>query len=123
IYEECYFENDEILNIYKSVLFTEGSKYTPEIAKRNFNFAKDSEEVFRLKYDLKSKVEDSNLNMEKIYTDLKKLFVLRKSYLETPIKELQSKVVDIRNYILYDKMSAEEVKNAIIQVNDTEKFK
>ena len=123
IYEECYFENDEILNIYKSVLFTEGSKYTPEIAKRNFNFDKDSEEVFRLKYDLKSKVEDSNLNMEKIYTDLKKLFVLRKSYLETPIKELQSKVVDIRNYILYDKMSAEEVKNAIIQVNDTEKFK
>ena len=61
--------------------------------------------------------------MEKIYLDLKKLFVLRKNYLAIPIKSIQDKVVEITDYILYDKMSVEEVKSAIIQVNDTEKFK
>ena len=40
-----------------------------------------------------------------------------------PIKSIQDKVVEITDYILYDKMSVEEVKSAIIQVNDTEKFK
>ena len=24
LYEECYFEDEELLNIYKSVIFTEG---------------------------------------------------------------------------------------------------
>ncbi len=61
--------------------------------------------------------------MEKIYINLKKLFVLRKNYLAIPIKEIQDKVVEIRDYILYDKMTVEEVANAVVQVNDTEKFK
>ena len=53
LYKECYFEDDKILNVYKSVLFTEGGKYTPEIAKEGFNFAKDSEEVYNFKKELK----------------------------------------------------------------------
>ena len=52
LYKECYFEDDKILNVYKSVLFTEGGKYTPEIAKEGFNFAKDSEEVYNFKKEL-----------------------------------------------------------------------
>jgi len=35
--KECYFEEEDILNLYKSILFTEGGNYTPEIAKKGFN--------------------------------------------------------------------------------------
>lgn len=123
LFEDCYFEDEAILNIYKSVLFTEGGAYTPEIAKQGFNFSRDSEQVYKLKNQLKSEVANKIYNMEKIYLDLKKLFVLRKNYLAIPIKSIQDKVVEITNYILYDKMSVEEVESAIVQVNDTEKFK
>lgn len=123
LFDECFFEDDSLLNIYKSVLYTEGGSYTPEIAKEGFNFARDNEESYNLKHKLKKEVEDKNYNMEKVYRELKKLFILRKSYTEIPIKELQDKVVEIRDYVLYDQMSEEEVKSAVVQVNDTEKFK
>ena len=61
--------------------------------------------------------------MEKVYIDLKKLFILRNWYLKIPIKSVQEKVVEIRNYELYDKMSVEEVESAVEQVTATEKFK
>lgn len=66
LYEDCYFENKELLNIYKSVLFTEGGNYTPESAKRGYNFSVDSEEVYNLKNQLKKEVADQNYHMEKI---------------------------------------------------------
>ena len=123
LYEDCYFEDEAILNAYKSVLFTEGGAYTPEIAKNNFNFARDTEEAFRFKSELKAKVEDKKYNMEKIYVELRKLFVLRKNYLAIPIQSIQERIVEITDYILYDKMSIEEVESAVVQVSDTEKFK
>ena len=123
LFQDCYFEDPEILNIYKSVLFTEGGAYTPEIAKEGFNFSKDSEEVYKLKGKLKLAVQGQRFNMEKIYIELKKLFALRKSYLAIPIKNIQEKVVEITKYDLYDQMTVEEVESAIVQVNDTEKFK
>lgn len=123
LYEECYFEDPELLNIYKSIIFTEGGAYTSELAKKGFNFAKDNEKVYTLKSTLKNEVRDKNYNMEKIYLDLKKLFVLRKNYLAIPIQNIQEKVIEIKEYELYDKMSVEEVESAVIQVNDTEKFK
>ena len=123
VFEDCYFEDDAILNLYKSVLFTEGAAYASETAKRGFNFSKDSEQVYKLKNELKAKVANEDYDMEKIYLDLKKLFILRKNYLAIPIKNIQDKVVEITDYILYNKMSAEEVESAVVQVNDTEKFK
>ena len=123
LHDDCYFEDSEILNIYKSVLFTEGEAYTPEAAKEGFNFARENEKTYELKGELKQKVQDKQYNMEKVYLELKKLFVLRKHYLEIPIQAIQDKVVEIREYELYDKMSVEEVENAVIQVSDTEKFK
>ncbi len=123
LFNECFFEDDELLNIYKSILFTEGGSYTPEIAKDGFNFARDTEASYNLKNNLKREVQNKKYNMEKVYRELKKIFILRKSYIETPIKELQDKVVEIKDYALYNQMSEEEIKNAIIQVNDTEKFK
>ena len=123
LYEDCFFEDSEVLNIYKSVLFTEGGNYTPEIAKRNFNFSKEDEHVYELKNKLKKDVAGKKYDMEKIYIELKKLFVLRKHYLSIPIKEIQDRIVEIKDYILYDQMSVQEVENAIVQVNDTGKFK
>ena len=123
LYDDCYFEDEEMLNIYKSILYTEGGKYTPEVAKQGFNFSKDSEQVYRLKGKLKNDVRGQNYNMEKTYIDLKKLFLLRKNFLAIPIEEIQKRIIEIKSYILYDKMSVEEVQSAIIQVNDTGKFK
>ncbi len=122
-FDECYFEDADILNAYKSVLFTEGGAYSSEEAKAGFNFARDNETVYKFKNQLKSEVKGKDYDMEKIYLDLRKLFILRKSYLEVPIKSIQDKIVEITSYILYDKMSLDEVKSAIEQVNATEKFK
>lgn len=123
LYEDNYFADPEILNLYKGVLFTEGEKYASEKAKNNYNFARDSQESYDLKLELKSKVEDQKLDFEKIYTELRKLFILRKNYLEMPIKAIQDKIVDITSYELYHQMSIEEVESAVIQTRETAKFK
>ena len=123
LYRECYFEDDKILNVYKSVLFTEGGRYTPEIAKDGFNFSKDSEEVYKFKNQLKKNVRDKGYDMERIYTELKKLFVLRKAYTTNPVKNIQDKIIEIIHYKLYNQMSVEEVEAAVNQVTVTDKFK
>ena len=104
LFDDCIFEDDEMLNIYKSVLFNEGSKYSSEKAKDRFNFSKDSEEVYELKNKLRKAVKDKYYNVEKIYDELKKLFILRKAYTETPERNVQEKIVEITEYELYDKM-------------------
>lgn len=121
--KQCYFEDDKCTEIYKSVLFTEGSKYTPEIAKDGFNLPKYNNEIRELKDDLMAEYMDSNYSIEETYIELKKLFTLRKSYLENPIKENQDKIVEIINYVLYKSMSVEEVESAVNQVTVTGKFK
>ncbi len=123
IFEECIFEDPEMLNIYKSVLFNEGSKYSSEKAKDKFNFSKDSEAVYELKNQLRKAVREKEYNIEKVYDELKKLFILRKAYTETPERRVQEKIVEITNYDLYDKMSPEEVEDTIEQVRVTQKFK
>lgn len=123
LYEDCYFEDDELLNIYKSIIYTEGAAYALEVAKRGFNFSKDSIDVYDLKQELREKVEGKKYDIEKIYTEIYKLFILRRSFLEEPVTEIQNKIVEIIDYTLYDKMSIEEVKNAIAQVSVTQKFK
>ena len=123
IFDDCIFEDDEMLNIYKSILFNEGSKYSSEKAKDKFNFSKDSEEVYELKNKLRKKARENEFNVEEIYDELKKLFILRKAYTETPERNVQEKIVEITEYELYDKMSPEEVKDTIDQVKVTQKFK
>ena len=123
MFEDCLFDNPELLNIYKSIIFTEGEAYTPEIAKRNFNFSKDTEQSFKLKTKLKRDVLGKRHNMEKIFVELKKLFILRKYYNKIPIERIQNSIVEITDYLLYDQMSVEEVEDAINQVTTTEKFK
>lgn len=122
-FQQCFFEDDALLNIYKSVLYTEGAPYASEEAKKGFNFSRDSEETYKLKYNLKELVKNKNYDIEKVYTKLNKLFTLRKNYSEVPTKEMQNKIVEIARYQLYDQMSNEEVKSAIDQIMATGKFK
>ena len=123
LFDDCFFEDPDMLNIYKSVLFNEGSKYSSEKAKDKFNFSKDSEAVYELKNELRKNVKDKNNNIEKIYDELKKLFIIRKAYMETPERNVQRKIIEIIDYELYDKMSPEEVDDTIEQVRVTQKFK
>jgi replicative DNA helicase len=123
LYNDCYFEDEKLYNIYKSILFTEGEKYASEQAKKDFNFSKDTVESYNLKAKLKEKVEEKKYNFEKTYTELKKLFILRKSFSVMPIKELKDKIIEITEYDLYDKMTPEEVESAVNQVTITNKFK
>ena len=121
--KECYFLDKNLLDIYKTVLFTDGEQFAPEIAKEGFNFAKNTEELIDLKYQIQVDYEESKFTMEKTYLELKKLFILRKSCRENPVKHVQEQIADILNYKLYDKMSVEEVEGAVEQVTATEKFK
>ena len=123
LYDICLFENQELLNVYKSVLFFEGAEYASELAKKDFNFSKDNADVYQYKQKIKMDVADKKYNMEKIYIDLKKLFVIRKNYLQEPMEAIQKKIADIVNYKLYAQMSVEEVENAIEQIITTKRFK
>lgn len=122
-YEDCYFANETILDLYKVVLFTDGESYASEEAKKSFNFARNVEILFALKQDYKLKVKGRVYNFEKIYVELRKLFILRKNYLRIPIKNIQNKIIDIINYKLYEQMSIEEVESAVSQAEVTSKFK
>ena len=123
LFEDCYFENEDLLNLYKSVLFTEGEAYAPQIAKDGYNFARENAETYNHKKILKERGKEENSNFEKVYVELSKLFQIRKSYLRNPIQETKNRIVDILKYELYDKMTIQEVKDAIEQITVTQKFK
>ena len=119
----CLFADPRMMNIYKGVLFTEGEAYAPSQAKEGFNFAVDSGDVYVLKNKLKKCVAQKEYNFEKIYTELKKIFILRKAYNGMPIQEIKNEIVNITHYELYDQMTTEEVEAAIEQITATAKFK
>ena len=123
LYKDCLFLDEQLLDVYKTVLFTDGEKYAPEIAKEGFNFARTTDELIEFKYQIQVDYENSKYKMEKTYTELKKLFTLRRCCRENPVKHVQKEIADIRNYELYDKMTVEEVEGAVEQVTATEKFK
>ena len=123
VHNECEFLDDELLEIYKTIIFTDAEKYAPERAKTDFNFAKTTNELIDTKYQIQLDYQDSKYTMEKTYTELKKLFLLRKSCKENPARHLQKRIAEIQDYELYDKMSPEEVLDAVYQVTSTEKFK
>ena len=122
-YNECEFVNLELLNIYKIIIFTDADKYAPEIAKEKFHLPNKTLQSDILKRNIKRKYEAQKEPIEKIYRDLKKQFLLRKSYKSIPVKSTQEEIAEIMDYELYDQMSVEEVESAIEQVTTTEKFK
>ena len=82
LFEDCYFESDSLLNLYKSILFTEGEEYAPQIAKNNFNFAKETYDVKKLRVRLKEEAAKREDNYEKIYLETMKLFEIRKNHVQ-----------------------------------------
>ncbi len=123
VYEDCFFADETILNLYKMVLFSDGEAYASELAKSHFNFARNIDTIYPLKESYKLKVRGKKYDFEKIYVELRKLFILRKNYRRIPIKYIQQKIIDIINYKLYDQMSIEEVESAVNQAEVTSKFK
>ncbi len=121
--DECYFADENMLNIYKKILFTDGERYAPVKAKEGYTFAKETQDLYQLKNTIKDEFYKSEYKLDETYTELRKLFVIRKSYLDIPVKEIQPKIVEILDYELYDKMTVEDVKNTVEQVTATEKFK
>ena len=122
-YDDAFFVNDDLLNIYKTIIFTDADKYAPEVAKNKFRFPERTLENDILKKNLRVKYRGYNETLEEAYTDLKKLFTLRKNYMGIPVKSIQNEIAGILDYELYDDMSVEEIESAIEQVTITEKFK
>lgn len=122
-FDESYFVDEEMLNIYKKILFTDGEKYAPIKAKEKFNFSRESKELYEMKNAIMDEFANSEFDLESTYRELKKIFILRKGFLNNPVTHLQKKIADIMNYELYNEMGPSDVEEAIKEVTDTEKFK
>ena len=71
-YEDSRFSDPMALNLYKSILFTEGGRFAPESIKRDFSYPKTSEEIYALKQKLKQEAIRTNYSIEAVYTKIKK---------------------------------------------------
>ena len=119
---DCFFSTDALENLYKIVVFQDGEKYAPAIAKEGFNLPTEDGQTYDIKEQLKMAVANRHFSIEKIYTELKKLFTLKKAYLNSPTKKMQDKILEIASYELYKNMSVEEVEAAIEQITVTNKL-
>ena len=119
------FSDSRLQNVYKMILFTDGQSFAPEIAKAGYNFGVTDEYYLNMKYELQNAVEQAEhtFNMEQVFTELKKLFIIRKAYMGMPISIIQHKIMQIVEYELYENMKPEEIEEAIDQVQVTDKFK
>lgn len=118
----CFFSSEIILNLYKSVIFKEGEKHAPPQLKEKFNFPKAIAELYDLKVMMAEAPLDQKYDFEIIYRELKKLFILKKFYIKAPTKKIQDKILEIKTYIKYKNMSADEVEAAIKQINVTNRL-
>lgn len=121
-YGDCFFSTEALENLYKIVVFQDGEKYAPAIAKEGFNLPSEDGQTYDMKEQLKMAVANRHFSIEKIYTELKKLFTLKKAYLNSPTKKMQDKILEIASYELYKDMSVEEVEAAIEQITVTNKL-
>lgn len=119
---DCFFSTEALENLYKIVVFQDGEKYAPAIAKDGFNLPSEDSQTYDMKQQLKMAVANRHFSIEKIYTELKKLFTLKKAYLNSPTKKMQDKILEIASYELYKDMSVEEVEAAIEQITVTNKL-
>ena len=63
-----------------------------------------------------------NYSLEKVYTELKKLFILKKYYIVAPTSSVQEKIMEILHYDRYAEMTIEEVESAIEQIGVTNRL-
>ncbi len=115
-FDDSRFSDDMALNLYKSILFTEGGRYAPENIKRDFTYPKTSDEIYKLKQKMKKEAEASSYTIENIFTKIKKLFLLKKYYVKAPTKAIQQDVLAIKSFHRYKEMTVEELENIVSQV-------
>lgn len=114
-YEECLFSETWILDMYKMIIFREGKAYTPEVAKAKFTFPGEYsyEKTIELINKCKSCAMELGLTIEEAYVMLRKLFLLKKGYIDAPTDKIKQKIVQIRNYKKYDEMTMDEISGNI----------
>ena len=122
IREDCHFSDDELFNLYRIIVFREGEAYAPAIAKANFNLPTESPRAYDLTLQVKRMASMKNYSLEKVYTELKKLFILKKNYITAPTQNVQNKILEIQHYELYNEMTIEEVESAIDQIGVTNRL-
>ncbi len=115
-FEDSQFSDQMALNLYKSILFTEGGRFAPENIKRDFSYPKTSEEIYKLKQQLKQEAMKNNYSIESVYTKIKKLFLIKKYYLKAPTKKIQDQILEIKYYKRYKEMTIDELENIISQI-------
>ncbi|MBR2704066.1 MAG: hypothetical protein IKE91_01190 [Clostridia bacterium] len=115
-FEDAQFSDEMALNLYKSILFTEGGKFAPEKIKRAFTYPKTSDEIYRLKQKLKQEAQEKKYNIENIFIKIKKLFLLKKYYINAPTKKIQQDVLEIKSFKRYKEMTIEELENIVSEV-------
>ena len=121
-YKDCLFSDPELINVYKVILFRIGEAYAPGKAKKDFSFPRETQSTYQLQEQAKKLAEQSKADIEEVYLQLKKLFLLRQHYLEAPTRDIQAKIIEIRKYELYKDMDLEEVESAIEQINVTNRL-
>ena len=115
-FEDSQFSDPMAMNLYKSILFTEGGRFAPENIKRDFSYPKTSEEIYNLKQKLKNEAIQNNYSIESVFTKIKKLFLLKKYYIKAPTKKNQEEILEIKSYKRYKQMTVEELENIISQI-------
>ena len=118
VHDECEFLDEELLEIYKTIIFTDAEKYAPEVAKTDFTFAKNTKALTEYKYQIQMDYQESKYTMQKTYEELRKLFILRKSCKKNPARHIQERIAEIKDYELYDNMTPEEVVDKIVETRD-----
>ncbi len=119
LFEDCKFSDSELYNLYRIIIFRDGEAYAPASAKDKFQLPRENPRTYDLKYKVRKMAIAKNYDLEKVYTDLKKLFILKKNYLIAPTSAIQQQILDIQNYDLYDSMTVEEVESALEQITVT----
>ena len=115
-FEDSQFSDPMAMNLYKSILFTEGGRFAPENIKRDFSYPKTSEEIYNLKQKLKAEAAQNNYSIEAVFTKIKKLFLLKKYYIKAPTQKNQEEILEIKSYKRYKQMTIEELENIISQI-------
>ncbi len=118
-YEDCQFSNEELKNLYKIIIFRDGESYAPAIAKAKFQLPKETTNTYDLKLKIRKMVLSKNYDLENVYVELKKLFILKKNYIVAPTSAIRDKILEIQNYELYKDMTVEEVESALEQITVT----
>ena len=116
LYEDCRFSDDELMNLYKIIIFRDGEAFAPAIAKDKYQLPRETPNTYDLRLKVKKLATMKEYNLEHVYTELKKLFILKKNYIVAPTAKVQDKILEIQKYKLYDDMTVEEVESALEQI-------